>query len=395
MNSDFDEKHNKRAVNCLSLGHFTVDTYSGFISPILPFIAAKIGISLALAGSVISISHLLSSVMQPFYGFLADMIKKRFFIFWGILLSCVFYSLTGVASGYWPLVGCLVLGSLGNGIFHPQATGFINYFSGYDISKNMAKFISMGTIGFAFGPLIASSVVQAFSLEALPVLSLWGVMMACMILSFVPKVSAVDTSVLRNRISFFDATKIILKNKTLIILIMISMLKSLVMHAYCIFLPFLWKSMGYSVGQIGLAIFSFCFSGGVATYMSSRFEKMIGVRRVFYISMISVMPLTFLYALTYKAIVPLSFVLFALVGFVVMLSTSVNMTMAQNTIKEHKSMISGYIGGFSWGIVGLLFAPISLLAQHIGIINLLMIICVIPFTCSYLVKYLPDELTEA
>jgi MFS family permease len=252
----------------------------------------------------------------------------------------------------------------------------------------------MGTIGFAFGPLIASSVVQVFSLEALPVLSVWGVIVACMILAFVPKVSAVDTTVLRNRISFFDATKIILKNKTLIILIMISMLESLVMHAYCIFLPFLWKSMGYSVGQIGLAIFSFCFSGGVATYMSSRFEKKIGVRRVFYISMISVMPLTFLYALTYKAVVPLSFVLFALVGFVVMLSTSVNMTMAQNTIQEHKSMISGYIGGFSWGIVGLLFAPISLLAQHIGIINLLMIICLIPFTCSYLVKYLPDELAE-
>jgi FSR family fosmidomycin resistance protein-like MFS transporter len=390
MNNDFDEKHNRNANKVLTLGHFTVDTYSGFISPILPFIAAKIGITLALAGSVISIAHLLASFMQPFYGFLADIFKKRFFIFWGVLLSCVFYSLTGLVTNYWQLVACLVLGSLGNGLFHPQATGFINYFSSSNISKTMASFIAMGTIGFAFGPLVSSSVVQAFSLEALPYLAIWGFIMALAILIFVPRVSAVQTVENRSRISFFDATKIILKNKTLMILIMISMLKSLIVQAYCIFLPFLWKSMGYSVGQIGLAIFFFCFVGGVATYMSSRLEKKIGTRRVFYISMMSVMPLTILYALTYKAFAPASFVLFSLVGFVSMLSTSVNMTMAQNTIKEHKSMVSGYIGGFSWGTIGVLFAPISLLAQHIGIINLLLIICVIPFACSYLVKYLPE-----
>ncbi|MEI8378293.1 MAG: MFS transporter, partial [bacterium] len=92
MNNDFDEQKNKQAVKCLTIGHFMIDSYAGFLAPILPFIASKIGISLALAGSVISISHLLSSMTQPFFGFLADKIKKRFFIFWGMLLACVFLS---------------------------------------------------------------------------------------------------------------------------------------------------------------------------------------------------------------------------------------------------------------------------------------------------------------
>lgn len=390
MNNDFDESKNKQAVKCLTFGHFVVDSYSSFITPILPFIAAKIGISLVMAASVISISHLLSSMTQPLYGFIADRMKKRFFVFWGLVLSCIFLSMTGIATSYLQLVTFLVLGSLGNGFFHPQATGMVNYFSTREIAKNMAFFIAMGTLGYSIGPLISSSVVHAFSLETLPFTAIFGLIMAGCIYKFVPRISALPV-IERPKISFWNATKVIFANKILLILIMISMLKSLIVQSYCIFLPFLWKGLGYDVSQIGLALFCFSFLGGIATYFSSHLEKKIGTKRVFYISMMSALPLTVAYVLTYKTFVPISFVIFALVGVVSMFSTSVNMTLAQNTAGEHKSMISGYIGGFSWGVMGVLFTPISFVAQHIGILNLLLIISVIPFLCAYLVRFLPEE----
>lgn len=389
MNNDFSEDKNKQAVQCLTAGHFVVDSYSSFISPILPFIASKIGIGLTLAASVISISHLLSSMSQPIYGFIADRMKKRFFVFWGLILSCCFLSMSGIATSYWQLVAFLVLGSLGNGFFHPQATGMVNYFSTREISKNMALFIAAGTLGFSLGPLISSSVTHMFSLEALPFTSVVGVLMAFFVYLFVPKISSLAT-VERSKGSFTEATKFIFGNKIILILIMISMLKSLTVQSYCIFLPFLWKGLGYDVSQIGFALFSFSFLGGIATYLSSRLEKKIGTKRVFYISMMSVLPLTIAYALSYKAFAPVSFVVFALVGVVSMLSTSVNMTLAQNIAREHKSMISGYIGGFSWGVIGVLFTPISFVAQHIGILNLLLIISAIPFFCASLVRFLPE-----
>lgn len=391
MNNDFDEQKNKQAVKCLTIGHFMIDSYGGFLAPILPFIASKIGISLTLAGSVISISHLLSSMTQPFFGFLADKIKKRFFIFWGMLLACTFLSMTGIADSYWQLVLFLVLGSLGSGFYHPQATGFINYFSSKDISKNMALFIAMGTIGFSMGPLISSSITEAFSLEALPFMSIFGVIMAICVFKFIPRVSIIPTKTPLPKINFWNATKSILSHKTLVILIVISMLKSLIAQSYCIFMPFLWKDMGYSVANIGMALFLFSFCGGAATYLSSKIERLIGHKNVFYISMLSVMPLTFLFASTYKNMPLISIILFVMVGFMAMLSTSVNMTLAQNTMKEHKSMISGYIGGFSWGTIGVLFAPLSFLAEKIGIIHLLILVSIIPFVCSYFIKFLPDK----
>lgn len=391
MNNDFDEQKNKQAVKCLTIGHFMIDSYAGFLAPILPFIASKISISLTLAGSVISISHLLSSMTQPFFGFLADKIKKRFFIFWGMLLACVFLSMTGIAQNYWQLVLFLVLGSLGSGFYHPQSTGFINYFSSKDISKNMALFIAMGTIGYSIGPLVSSTITAIFSLEDLPFMAIFGVLMAICVFKFVPKVSLIPTKEPISKINFWEATKLILNHKTLLILITISMLKSLIAQSYCIFLPFLWKDMGYSVSNIGIALFLFSFCGGIATYLSSKIERLIGHKKVFYISMMSVMPLTFLFALTYKNMPLISLVLFIAVGFAAMLSTSVNMTLAQNSMKEYKSMISGYIGGFSWGVTGVLFTPLGFLAEKIGIIHLLILISIIPFICSYWVKFLPDE----
>ena len=80
-----EQNSSKKVINITSLGHFVIDAYSGFLNPIMPFIAAKIGITMALATVLISISNLTSSLSQPFFGFMADRWQRRFFIFWYFL----------------------------------------------------------------------------------------------------------------------------------------------------------------------------------------------------------------------------------------------------------------------------------------------------------------------
>ena len=75
------QEENKKAVAWLTLGHGMADSYSGFINPILPFIVANIGTTLAAATCALSASQLFSSMMQPVFGFIADKWRKRFFIF--------------------------------------------------------------------------------------------------------------------------------------------------------------------------------------------------------------------------------------------------------------------------------------------------------------------------
>ena len=84
-------------------------------------------------------------------------------------------------------------------------------------------------------------------------------------------------------------------------------------------------------------------------------------------------------------------ILFALSGFFTFFSASVNMVMAQNLMPEHKGFISGIIGGFCWGVIGIMLTPIGFLAEKTGIIPILVAISFIAFASSILVKYLPED----
>ena len=143
-----------KAVKWLSAAHFTTDAYSGFLHPVMPFIAAKIGISMGVAALLMSLSQLFSQLLQPIFGFFADNIAKRSFIFWGLVFATVFFPLTGIAHNVYTLGLFIILGSLGVSVFHPQSIGFVIRFTRKDFTKNMGLFLSLGSIGYSFGPLL-------------------------------------------------------------------------------------------------------------------------------------------------------------------------------------------------------------------------------------------------
>lgn len=382
-------EENKKAVSWLTVGHFMADSYAGFLSPILPFIAAKIGINIALATLAFSISHLFSSLMQPVFGFFADKCQKRFFIFWGIIMASVFMSMTGIAQNFWQLALCLIIGGVGISFFHPQATGFVVRYSGGNLAKNMSLFIVAGAIGTSVGPIISSSITQFFGIEKLPFASIWGIIFALLVFVFVPKIDVVNF--VKNKNSFKMTLTDILKNRTVNVLIMISVLKSLVVAGFSLLLPFYWKDLGYNAFQIGIAVFFFLTFGALGTYLSGKLEKIIGYKKVFYVSLIVPFALTLVFVSLIKTMPVLSFILFILTGFVSMLSVSINMVMAQKTMPQYKSMISGFVGGFGWGIVGVMLPLIGLAAQNFGIIKTLLIISFIPAALAYFVRLLPDS----
>ena len=67
------------------------------------------------------------------------------------------------------------------------------------------------------------------------------------------------------------------------------------------------------------------------------------------------------------------------------------MALAQKLMPDFKSMISGFIGGFSWGVIGILLPLISLLSEKFGFMNILLIMTFVPFAFSYFIKYIPKD----
>lgn len=384
-----EEKQNKKVINTLAWGHFITDTYSGFLNPIMPFIAAKIGISMAIATMLISISNLTSSLSQPFFGYIADKWQRRFFIFWGMLMASVFLSFLGIAHNIYTLVICLILGHMGVAFFHPQATSIVfNYSKFAENSKNMSLFIAMGTFGFSLGPAVSSGITQFGGLEKLPFACFIGIIFAFVMLKIVPNLQ--NLNIEKPKVSIIGAMKAIFKNKPVSILVGASIVKSFVVSSFPIILPFYWKSIGYSVSTIGIILLLFMLSGAVGVVTSPFLEKKVGIRNVFYISLMSVAPLGLIfYFCGGRGIIGL--VSFILIGYVSLLASPVNMALAQKLMPEFKSMISGFIGGFSWGVIGILLPVISILAEKFGFMHILLAMTFIPFLFAYNIKYLPQE----
>ncbi len=385
-----DDNKNRKTQIWLRSAHFVNDIYTGLLNPIMPFIAEQIKISMPVATIILSCSHIFSSLLQPYFGFFADIMKKRAFIFWGLLFTSIFISLVPISSHISIMLLCIILGSLGSSLFHPQSLGFVVKFSTTDTVKNMGTFIACGSLGYAMGPLLSSAIAQYFGLNKMPFLSIIGIICALCMFSCVPKFSNIKTPPMNIKLkqAFID----ILTNRKLNILNVIAVLKTLVTTSCSILLPFLWKSMGYSKFQIGVALFVFIFLGGISSLLSPKFEKIIGTANVFYISMITTFPLMILFMLTYKTHPVISFITYAVIGFITMFATPITMSMAQKVLPQYKSIIGGFINGFSWGIVAIAMSIIGFIAQATSIAPVLTVISAFPAVFSIIfVKFLFQE----
>lgn len=384
-----EQNNNKKVIRTLSLGHFVTDAYSGFLNPIMPFICAKIGITMAIATILISISNITSSLSQPFFGYIADKWQRRFFIFWGMLMASIFLSFLGIANNIYILIIFLILGNMGVSFFHPQATSIVSGVSkSQSTSKDMGIFIATGAFGFALGPAVSSGITQVWGLEKLPYACILGIVVAFILLKNTPKIDSF--SIQKPQISITGAIKKVFTNKPVAVLVVASIVKSFVVSSFNIMLPFYWKSIGFNVANIGIILLIFMLAGSIGVISSSIFEKIIGIKKVFYLSLLTIFPLGIIFYLSEgKGIIGL--ISFILIGYASFLAVPVNMSLAQKIMPEFKSMISGFIGGFSWGVIGVILPLISFIAEKIGILHILLLITIIPLLFSYFIKYLPEE----
>lgn len=368
----------KRAILGLSLGHFNIDLYAALLVPLYPLITTKLRINLASISAIIALGHLVSSMMQPVFGFISDKLRHRVFMVWGLVFSSIFIPLAVKATTTALFLTCLLLGMLGNAFFHPQVSALVKEFNknNPNLSKDMGIFLGLGTIGYAIGPYLSTFTMGNYGENAFLFLSLIGLTTAIFIYFFVPKKPAKESYEKGN---FFKIMFEILKNKTCVYLTFISTIKSAISISFGTYIPFLLKNQGFSLDSTGIIVTLFFISGGLATIFSSKIENKIGANGVVVLSFLSILPLVlgFLYTLNYNKII--ACILFILTGFFILLSVGVILVQAQKTMPQHTGVVSGVMQGFSWGLGALFLAPLGIIGQNFGVEKILILMASIAF----------------
>lgn len=329
--------------------HFSVDFYASFLIPMLPLISRNFDLSLFSLSVVMSFSYFLSSIMQPFWGYLADRQKKYYFMIFGLIITSVCISALFFTKNIYFLIFFILFANFGEGIYHPQATGFITRFSKHTVNKNLGLFLSLGSLGFAIGPVFSgflndSENPQYMFFAFLPAL------IVCIFTTFVIfPLSNIKKPDLR--FVFFEELKEIIFNKKLRMLVNIGFIRPLILVSLCIFMPFKWTLMGYTNFKIGILLGLFSFVGALGAYVGGIIFSKYNQIQCFKHSII----VTAICGLLYLRFIESEFavVFFLLTSFFVNQIASINLSLAHKLLPKSKASISGLINGYNWGLVGI------------------------------------------
>lgn len=143
---------NLTRVLSVATGHVIHDNYPAFLSPVLPILIEKFGLTLSAAGALAGILRW-SSLIQPFVGHLAERSDIRYFVVAAPTVTALGMSLIGIAPSYLAVVLLLVLTGFSHAAFHPAASAMVTQASGNTWGRGLSIFMAGGELGRALGPL--------------------------------------------------------------------------------------------------------------------------------------------------------------------------------------------------------------------------------------------------
>ncbi len=350
----------------LATAHFTVDIYSSFFSPLLPLLATRLGMNLAMVGSLVALASLSSSFSQPLFGLVADRLRHPWMIGLGPLLGAVLMSSVGLAPTFAALVAILMVGGLGVSWFHPQSAVLATR-SSPRRSLAMAIFITGGTLGNALGPMAAVAVLGWVGLERSWLAMIPGVLLAIALMVALarPEAGAAEageaTSAPVDRPALRELRPVL---RPLALLYVAVVARSAVSYGFMTFLPIHLHRLGYPVAFGGLALTAYLAMGALGGFVGGWMAERIGGRAVVVQSFVGAIPLF----IAFLFLPPLPGLVCLVAGsFVVQGSLPVNVVLGQELAPRHSSTISSLLMGAAWGVGALVVAPIGALADACGL----------------------------
>jgi FSR family fosmidomycin resistance protein-like MFS transporter len=358
----------------------------------LPFLKEALGLSYAMAGTIILVSNLASSVIQPAFGYLTDRKSLLWFLPLGCIVAGLGMGLVGWASSYHQVLILVIISGLGVAIYHPEGWRVANYFAGDKKATGMSIFAVGGNLGFAFGPPLAVFFIKYLELRGSTLFVVPGAAVAAIFLY--SRFWRVDTTAIKKKTSSTSAAES-LKSALypMSLLLGMIMFRSWTHLGLITFIPFYYIS--HLKGDPMLAgnlLFVFLAAGTAGTFFGGPLADRLGHKRVVLFSLGGSCPLLVLFLLSTGT---WAFFWLALAGLILIFSFSISMVMGQSFMPQNVGMASGLILGLSFGMGGLGAAVLGLFADLWGVPFTLWVIVFLPWAAFLIALFIPYSQKKA
>jgi FSR family fosmidomycin resistance protein-like MFS transporter len=380
----------------LSLVHFSGDFYSSFINPLYPVFMDKIGLSLVQVGFLAGISRFLMFIVQPMSGYWADRHPSRSFILIGLLMPILFIPLAGITTGFYGLLFCMAIGSMGSSLFHPPVTGMVPLYAGRNLGLAMSIYNTAGTLAFGVGPIFITFYVARFGLRAMPVTMAIGLSIWVYFYWAIPKPQGDGLA----QYGFLETLRQTLGSvwQPILLIWIVMVVRALVGQSLMTFMPVLWVQKGHTVVSAGILFSIFTLSGTVAGILCGYISDRIGYKRLLWITHGFMAPFLLVFLLAPgKWVYPATI----LAGGFTMASLPLGVVMAQKIAPKGRSMVASLMMGLAFGTGGIFSPLVGKLGDIFTIQSVLMLIVCIPVLSLIPIYFIPeignhiDEQSEA
>ena len=374
-----------RTLIAATLGHLSVDIYSGMLPLILLVLTDPLGMSYAQVGLAAMCFSLASSVVQPLFGWMGDRRGMRLIAVIGVAAIAITVGVMRFVDHYAVLLVLALIAGLGSAAFHPQGATLAAQTPAAQRGSALSIYMLGGNVGYAFGPIFGAA---AFALagglmpEMIALLGLGQAALVFWALAATPGSYVDDPGSVSSGVAARAALSVI------VTLGLVIFFRSWVQSSVTTYIPQVYKAQGFSTAEAGNVLFSILLPLAVGGLVGGTLSDKIGRRRVLIMSTALIGPA--LWGLLHAAGAA-SYILGPLLGVAIGASLPVTLVMAQNLVPRGLGLMSGVALGFTF-IAGAIGVGVNgVVADQLGLLPTMTINALLPVAAAALAFLLPDD----
>lgn len=386
-------KFNLKVLLLLSSGHMVVDIYQAALPSILPFIKDNLNLSYTLAGVVLIVANLTSSIIQPIFGLLSDKKEKAFLLPLGVLLAGAGFSLLPVTSNFGMVLFLVMISGLGVASYHPEGFKTARFFTGEKMATGMSVFSVGGNMGMALGPIAALSIVNYLGFPSLILMAAPAFVFFIIIILLRRTIAIPESSKTGGPAGSVKVSR--QAYRALFTIISVIVMRTWIQVGMMTYIPFYY--INFLKGNpvfAGKLVSVFLLGGAVGTIAGAPLADRWGHKFWLGLTMAGcalLFPLIFM--LEGAALLSILF----LFGVILISSFSVTIVMGQNLFPQNLGVASGLVAGFAIGAGGIGVTLLGLIADNFGVPFAMRCIGVLPvigLVLTLMLKFSVERKTE-
>jgi len=381
-------KFNLKVLLLLSTGHCVVDIYQGALPVVLPFLKNKLDLTYTMAGVVMIMANMTSSILQPLFGFFSDKKEKAFLLPLGAFCAGTGFAFLSVPSSYVLVLLLVTISGLGIAAYHPEGYKTAAFYTGPRAATGMSIFSVGGNAGMALGPIISLPVISYLGFDALPVVIIPSLLFTAAIIYWRKDVALPEHTEQTRREG--DGRPSRAARLSLVNIVSVVIMRSWTQFGLLSYIPFYY--INYLKGDpvyAGKLVSVFLLGGAAGTLAGGPLADRWGHK--FYICLTMILA-----ALTFPLIfvleqypLLLSATLFWL-GAILVSTFSVTVVMSQKILPRNLGIASGLTTGFAIGAGGIGVTLLGVVADRFGVPFALKSIFIFPalgFILALMLRY--------